>query len=59
MFDSAGVPIHLGAAIPIARVVRIPNRDHLSAVSDPRFQEIVAEFLRESSDSPRGRLGKV
>ena len=35
----------LVAAIPGARLARIPGCDHLSAVSDPRFPAIVREFL--------------
>jgi pimeloyl-ACP methyl ester carboxylesterase len=37
----------LAAAIPSARLVRIPERDHLRVVTDPRFREVVLEFLAE------------
>jgi pimeloyl-ACP methyl ester carboxylesterase len=35
------------AAIPGARLVRIPARDHLSVVPDPRFKAAVIEFLEQ------------
>lgn len=35
----------LVAAIPGARLLRIPGKDHLSVVTDPRFKEAVIEFL--------------
>lgn len=37
----------LAAAIPSARLVRIPERDHLSVVADAGFQRVVCEFLAE------------
>lgn len=37
----------LVAAIPGARLVRIPGRDHLSVVADPRFRAAVIGFLSE------------
>ena len=37
----------LASAIPSARLVRIPGRDHLSVVADARFRDIVLEFLAE------------
>lgn len=37
----------LSAAIPGARLVEIPDADHLSVVIDPRFREEVLRFLRE------------
>lgn len=38
-------PEELAAAIPGARLVMIPNRDHLTVVPDPRFKEEVLAFL--------------
>ena len=35
----------LVAAIPGARLARIPGADHVSAVRDPRFRELAIEFL--------------
>jgi pimeloyl-ACP methyl ester carboxylesterase len=35
----------LVAAIPGARLVRIPGRDHMSVVADPRFRAAVIDFL--------------
>jgi pimeloyl-ACP methyl ester carboxylesterase len=37
----------LAAAIPSARLTRIPACDHLSVVSDARFREVVLGFLAE------------
>ena len=38
----------LAAAIPSARLVTIPDRDHLTVVPDSRFKEAVLQFLGES-----------
>lgn len=35
------------AAIPGARLVRIPDRDHMSVIPDPRFKAAVIEFLTQ------------
>ena len=35
----------LAAALPNARHIRIPDRDHLTVVGDPRFMETVVDFL--------------
>ena len=35
----------LAAAIPGARLVKVPNKDHLTVVPDPRFKEAVVNFL--------------
>jgi len=43
----------LAAAIPGARLVRIPERDHLSAVTDARFRSAVLEFLAEVDSSTK------
>lgn len=40
-----GSPDELVAAIPGARLVKVPGRDHLTAVPDPRFKEAVVRFL--------------
>jgi len=37
----------LVAAIPGARLARIPGADHLTTVSDPRFPELAVRFLSE------------
>ena len=37
----------LVAALPNARLVRLPGQDHLSAVFDPQFQVAVTAFLRD------------
>ncbi len=38
----------LVAAIPGARLCRIPGADHLTAVADPRFREAALDFLRRA-----------
>jgi pimeloyl-ACP methyl ester carboxylesterase len=40
-------PDELAAAIPGARLVIIPDRDHLTVVPDPRFKEEVLGFLEQ------------
>ena len=35
------------AAIPGAKLVTIPNRDHLTLVPDQRFKDAVLAFLRQ------------
>jgi len=42
-----GSPDGLAAAIPGARVVKIPERDHLTVVPGPRFKGAVVQFLNE------------
>lgn len=44
-----GSPDELAAAIPGARLEKIPDRDHLTVVLDPRFKEVVVDFLTEHS----------
>lgn len=44
-----GSPDELGAAIPTARVVRVPERDHLTTVPDHRYKEAVVGFLRDGA----------
>jgi pimeloyl-ACP methyl ester carboxylesterase len=41
-----GSPDEIAAAIPGARLVKIPDRDHLTVVPDPRFKEAVVHFLK-------------
>jgi pimeloyl-ACP methyl ester carboxylesterase len=41
----SGSPIPLASSIPGARAVRIPGRNHLSAVADPFFKGAVLGFL--------------
>jgi pimeloyl-ACP methyl ester carboxylesterase len=40
-------PEALAAAIPRARLVTIPDRDHMTVVGDPRFKDAVLAFLSE------------
>ena len=42
-----GSPDELAAAIPGARMVLIPDRDHITVVPDQRFKDEVLAFLRE------------
>ena len=44
-----GSPDELATAIPGARLVKIPERDHITVVPDPRFKETVVHFLTEQS----------
>lgn len=44
-----GSPDELAAAVPGARLEKIPGRDHLSVVLDPRFKDVVVDFLTEHS----------
>ena len=44
-----GSPDELAEAIAGARLVKIPDREHLTVVPDPRFKEVVLEFLQEAS----------
>ena len=37
----------LVSAIPGARLVTVPDTDHLSIVAHPRFKEAVLDFLSE------------
>lgn len=46
-----GSPDELAAAIPKAQLVKIPDRDHLTVVPDPRFKEEVVQFLTEQSSA--------
>jgi pimeloyl-ACP methyl ester carboxylesterase len=39
----------LARAIPTARLITIPDRDHLTVVPDPRFKDAVVKFLSEVS----------
>ncbi|MDI6858556.1 MAG: alpha/beta hydrolase [Dehalococcoidia bacterium] len=45
--DLVGRADALVAAIPGARFVSIPDRDHLTVVPDPRFKEAILSFLAE------------
>ena len=44
-----GSPDELAAAIPGARLVMVPDRDHLTVVPDQRFKDAVIGFLNEGS----------
>ncbi len=48
--DIAGDVATLVAAIPGARGVTLPGRNHMNAVGDRGFKEAVVEFLREQSN---------
>jgi pimeloyl-ACP methyl ester carboxylesterase len=45
----AGSPDELAAAMPTARALHIPGRDHMLAVGDKVFKAGVLEFLREQA----------
>lgn len=45
----------LAEAIPGAQLVTIPNKNHLTAVTDPLFKQAVIEFLKQH-DSKRANL---
>jgi pimeloyl-ACP methyl ester carboxylesterase len=51
--DTAG---RLAAAVPGAKLVTIPDTDHVSVVSDPRFKVAVLDFLT-GHDHPRTLVG--
>ena len=42
----AGSAQNLAAAIPNARLVVIPNRNHMTVVGDQRYKDAVREFLQ-------------
>ncbi len=42
-----GSPDELAAAIPGARLVKVPDCDHLTVVLDQRFKDAVISFLNE------------
>ena len=44
--DHVTKPAVLAAAIPGARLVEVPGRDHMTVVGDPRFKDAALEFLR-------------
>jgi pimeloyl-ACP methyl ester carboxylesterase len=46
-----GDPRPIADALPNARVVLVPDRDHFSVVSDMRFKTAVVEFLKSVSDT--------
>jgi pimeloyl-ACP methyl ester carboxylesterase len=50
----SGAAAPLAAAIPGARAVTIPGRDHMSAVGDKGTKEAVVEFLREIPHASTG-----
>jgi len=39
----------LAAAIPGARLVTVPDRDHITVVPDRRYKEAVLSFLAEGT----------
>jgi pimeloyl-ACP methyl ester carboxylesterase len=45
----AGSPFELAALVPGAKVLEIPNRDHMLAVGDKVFKAGVLEFLKQRS----------
>jgi pimeloyl-ACP methyl ester carboxylesterase len=47
--NAIGDPEHLAKMIPGARLVILDGRDHLTAPADPRFKELVLEFLDVAS----------
>lgn len=44
----AGSADQLARLIPNARLVIIPERDHMTTVGDPRYKDAVLQFLREA-----------
>ena len=44
---TVGSPDELAAAIPGARLIKIPERDHLTVVGDQRFRDAAVAFLHE------------
>ncbi len=52
---TSGSPIPLAEAIPGAKAVVIPGRNHLSAVADPFFKGAVLGFLGQRWTRPRRR----
>lgn len=48
--DLVGRGDTLANAIPGARFVPIPDRDHITAVADPRYKEAVLSFLAEEAE---------
>ena len=55
---TSGSPIPLAEAIPGAKAVVIPGRNHLSAVADPFFKGAVMGFLGQRWERPRRRRSK-
>lgn len=55
--DLVGDPRPLADAIPGARLVLIPGKDHLTAVPDRRYKQAVLEFLSQSGGGARARRG--
>lgn len=47
--DLVGRGDALAAAIPGARLVTVPDRDHLTVVPDRRYKEAVLSFLAEGA----------
>jgi pimeloyl-ACP methyl ester carboxylesterase len=47
--DAIGDPKPLANMIPGAQLVMLEGRDHLTAPADPRFKEVVLEFLLAAS----------
>jgi pimeloyl-ACP methyl ester carboxylesterase len=45
--EFVGSPEEVAAAIPGARLVIIPDTDHLTVVPDRRFKDAVVAFLKE------------
>jgi pimeloyl-ACP methyl ester carboxylesterase len=46
--NAIGDPKPLPKMIPRARLVMLEGRDHMTAPADPRFKEVVLEFLRNA-----------
>ena len=43
--NAIGDPKPLAKMIPGARLVMLEGRDHMTAPADPRFKDVVLEFL--------------
>jgi len=46
--NAIGDPEPLAKMIPRARLVLLRGRDHMTAPADPRFKEVVLEFLSDA-----------
>jgi pimeloyl-ACP methyl ester carboxylesterase len=52
---TSGSPIPLAEAIPGAKAVILPGRNHVSAMTDPFFKGAVMGFLGQRWTRPRAR----
>jgi pimeloyl-ACP methyl ester carboxylesterase len=50
--ESSGAPEPLAAAFPDGRALRLPGRNHMTAVGDTRHKRAATAFLEEDYESP-------